>query len=277
MELRVFRIILLFTIAGSLSGCSAGLNRPNQTDYQPDLSGFWETVWVSPEDPSWPIIDVLCQGLCTDIQHNYLQSLIEDPANDDRELRDLFEQSEIYYAEQLADQLTVAGRHQQDIYDPSQDAALDCNPDGDGLHHQVLAPPPILIEHSDNYVTFRYEYWNAVRTIYLDGRNHPGDGDHSRLGHSTGRYEGSDLIVETTNLLPMDVWLLGGTGNIMVSADTIFTERYSRSDDGNRLELEWSIIDATNLREPLVGLTSYRLVVDGELDEWDCEAITGEY
>jgi hypothetical protein len=43
---------------------------------------------------------------------------------------------------------------------------------------------------------------NRLRRIYTDGRPHPDDPDPSFHGHSTGRWEGSTLVVDTVGVMP---------------------------------------------------------------------------
>jgi hypothetical protein len=56
---------------------------------------------------------------------------------------------------------------------------------------QILQTPDL--------VTIRHEMMHDVRTIYLDGRPHPGPGVQWLAGHSVGRWEGQTLVVDTTN------------------------------------------------------------------------------
>ena len=241
----------------------------------PELTGVWKTRFVSASDPNWRIVDLTCSFDCSRAEYNYLEALLHDPANDNRPLIELSEQAQKYSLDHLADVLTPEAKLQQENYNPAEHPALDCSPDGDGLHHQIIAPVPFQIEQRPDKVIIRYEYWNAVRTVYTDGRGHPSDAEQSRLGHSIGRYEGSDLVVETVNMIPVSVDLIGG--HVTASQDAIFIERYTPSDDGNRLDLEWTIVDPVNFREPYSGVRSYLLAPDWELDEFVCEAITGEF
>ena len=58
------------------------------------------------------------------------------------------------------------------------------------------------IVQSPSAVTIYQEYGHhggAYRTIHLDGRPHPPAHVRQWLGHSTGRWEGNTLVVETTN------------------------------------------------------------------------------
>jgi hypothetical protein len=40
----------------------------------------------------------------------------------------------------------------------------------------------------------------AVRRVYMDGRDHPSNGTPSWMGHSIGRYDGDTLVVDTIGL-----------------------------------------------------------------------------
>jgi hypothetical protein len=62
----------------------------------------------------------------------------------------------------------------------------------------------------------------AYRVVYLDGRSHPPSTVREWLGHSTGRWEGDTLVVETTNFTTHTSFQ--GT-----SEDLRLTERYTRA------------------------------------------------
>ena len=243
---------------------------------RPDLEGVWKSTYVSLEDSRWRIEDLACRGRCTLAQFEYLQLLLRDPANDTRSVKELYYESESYSEDYVMGLLTPLAIVKMGEYDPAEGGALDCNPEGDGWRHQVTAPPPIEIVQLDDRVIIRYEYWNAERTVYLDGRTHPEGGPPTRLGHSIGWYEGPVLVIETKNLAPGDL-NLPRDGGLLLSDDITAMERYSRSEDGERLDLVWSIIDPAYFSEPLQGQKSSLLEPDWELDEFVCEAITGEY
>ena len=248
-----------------------------QADTRPDLNGVWVTVLVSFDDPRWRIADLVCARTgCSVEGYGYLQSLLDDPASAGRTTKQLVTDMEAYQQQVNEQILTPAARKSQAEFDPSQEAALDCKPDGDGLRHQVLAPLPLQIEQHDDRVILRYEYWNAVRTIYLGHDGHPPDGESSRLGHSVGRYEGSTLVVETTQLLP-SMTGIPGEGPVMLSADATAIERYTLTDEGQGLDLALEIVDPVNFTRPYQNYRRMLLAPDWELDHFECEAITGEF
>ena len=169
---------------------------------RPDLDGVWKSTYVSLDDPRWRIEDLACRSSCSVAGFEYLQTLLLDPKNDERTVSELIADMQAYNETHLAELLTAAARKQQAQYDPADDPAVDCNPDGDGWRHQFTAPPPFKIEQYVDKVIIRYEYWNAVRTVYMGGRGHPPNESPSRLGHSIGWYEGATLVVETAAIIP---------------------------------------------------------------------------
>ena len=96
-----------------------------------------------------------------------------------------------------------------------------------------------IVQGTDQVLMVR-ENPGLPRTIYVDGRAHP---DLSRLapnavGHSTGRYEGGALVIDTIGL---------ATGNVTAGGwrtpDTRLIERYRVSADGQRLSITYTWTD----------------------------------
>ena len=264
----IVRFILLSTCAGAGYATAAE---------SPAISGVWSNALLTPDDERWRIEDLACaRSGCSLLGFKYLQSLLQDPANDDRTVKELFYRMREYEREQNKDLLTPVAMEKQAQYDPVQGAALDCTPEGDSLRHQILAPVPMQIEQYQDRVIFRYEYWNAVRTVYLDGRAYPPGAPPTRLGHSIGYYEGNTLVVETTHVIPNLTGVPGG-GALAPDRDARFVERYTYHADNGRLDLELAIIDPVHFRKPYQNQRSFLSAPDWELEEFVCEAITGEY
>ncbi len=76
-------------------------------------------------------------------------------------------------------------------------------------------------------VSITYEMVHDTRVIYTDGRPHLSRAIHQYLGDSRGRWEGDDLVVETTNLTDKTAIGLNGNGN-RHSAQMKITERFRR-------------------------------------------------
>ena len=68
------------------------------------------------------------------------------------------------------------------------------------------------IVQAPGLVAISYEMIHDTRVIYTDGRAHPGDGIRQYLGTSRGRWEGDELVVETTSLTDQTSIGLNGNG-----------------------------------------------------------------
>jgi hypothetical protein len=111
-----------------------------------------------------------------------------------------------------------------------------CTPEGTGgsaINHNSSAM--FLLQSADQVLMVREG--PGSRRFYLDGRAHP---DLARFtpslyGHSTGRYEGQALIVETVGLSVGNV-----PGGGKRRPETRLTERMERSADGQRLRITYT-------------------------------------
>ncbi len=89
--------------------------------------------------------------------------------------------------------------------------------------------------------------YEQTRTIYMDGRPHPGpNAAHTWMGFSTGRYDGDMLIVETTHL--KQGWVR--RNGLPMSDRAKLTEYFVRF--GDILTMTTVLEDPVYLTEPLV-------------------------
>lgn len=58
------------------------------------------------------------------------------------------------------------------------------------------------ITQTDDTITLQYGQFDFVRTIHLDMDEHPADIAPSRAGHSIGRWDGDELVVDTVGFAP---------------------------------------------------------------------------
>jgi len=83
------------------------------------------------------------------------------------------------------------------------------------------------IVQAPGMVAISYEMIHDTRVFYTDGRPHVGQGIRQYLGDSRARWEGEELVVETTNLT--DKTSIGPNGNgLRHSAQMKITERFKR-------------------------------------------------
>ncbi len=242
---------------------------------RPTFSGVWESPTISLDDERWAIQDVACRNGCSEVSYEYFRDLLADPANDSISVFDLYNDTQEFNRNYVASLTRPTTMQSWANYDAANDAALDCTPQGDGLQHQIAAPPAIKFERFEDRIQITYEYWNAVRTIYLDDRSLPADLESSRLGYSLGHIDGNTLVVNTYALTPSQISLMGN--KFYLSEGAQFSERYELTEDGERMNILWSVIDPVNLRGPYTGQMSWLAAPGWELDIWSCDAITGEY
>jgi hypothetical protein len=121
------------------------------------------------------------------------------------------------------------------------EAALKWKPEDDmtisnackapSIVYATQGPFPMEIHQGTEFIIFKMEYYDMVRIVFMDGRKPPADAPHSKTGYSTGRWEGSTLVVETSHLAPATI-----TNNGLEHSDKIrVIERFRLSNDGKTL------------------------------------------
>lgn len=153
-----------------------------------------------------------------------------------------------------------------DNRDPIDDPKLECKPPTvssamSGIH-------AIAIDQSGDDVILFAEAFDIVRTVYMNGREHPGaEFPRSHLGHSIGRYEGDTLVVDTTHLTAG--WSIG-PGGPPHSDQLHVVERYRVINDGKLLEQSVTVTDPLTLTQPVTYTQHERRAPFDELVPYDC-------
>jgi hypothetical protein len=88
---------------------------------------------------------------------------------------------------------------------------------------------------------------NEIRIIYLDGRKHTPADEVVRTfgGESIGRWEGSELVVDTLYFPGHHHWMDQGGASVPISDDAHMIERYRMIKDGV-FEVEYTMTDPKN-------------------------------
>jgi len=98
--------------------------------------------------------------------------------------------------------------------------------------YAIQGPFPFEIYQTPTLIVFKYEYFDQVRLIFMDGRGHPpADAPHSKVGHSVGHWDGDELVVDTTHLAPATITNNG----LDHSANVHMVERYKLGAGGKTL------------------------------------------
>ncbi|MES2625222.1 MAG: hypothetical protein V4628_08080 [Pseudomonadota bacterium] len=213
------------------------------------FTGIWSGFLTTQDHEYWAVEDSTCFAGCPKAAREFLTSLIDDPANDERPLGELNAQANVFMRDELTGISTPAGVEMQMSPQVAEEHIMTCHPYG--YARQITNPLPVQFTLQGNELHIHYEEWNQDRTVYLDGRSFPAEIAATPLGYSIGRIDGDELVIETRGIAS-DIYnaFLSGGG---YSAETIGTEHYTIvSGDPNVLQLEVTIQDRVTLTKPYV-------------------------
>ncbi len=66
--------------------------------------------------------------------------------------------------------------------------------------YAMQGPFPMEVIQGTEFMLIKLEYFDMMRVVFLDGRKADANTPDSKLGFSTGRWEGDTLVVETSHL-----------------------------------------------------------------------------
>jgi len=119
-----------------------------------------------------------------------------------------------------------------------------------------------IVQSRDVLLTI-FEDVPGYRQVYLDGRAHPKDPNPTWLGHSTGKWEGDTLVIDTLGFNEGWIGFNPSTEKLHV------TERYRRRDLG-RLDIKIEVADPGAYARPWTINTTWELDPKAELLEYVC-------
>lgn len=139
-----------------------------------------------------------------------------------------------------------------------------CKPTGIPLLNAIVLPYKIV--QTPDLVVILYEENTIFRQIFLDGREPVEDPLPRWMGYSTGRWDGAELVVETTGLTDeswLDVMGHPHSGSLRL------IERFRRPDAGH-LEIETTIDDPGAYAQPVTYTVTATALSDDDLLEYFC-------
>jgi hypothetical protein len=149
---------------------------------------------------------------------------------------------------------------------PLNDPTADCVPPG--MPRVMNMVYPMEIFQKPGQVAIFAEWQSQVRRIYTDGRGHPADADRSYNGHSIGRWEGRELVAETTLLRGGMMLTQNGLG---LSEDLKVIERF-RQPDPDTLTITITLEDPQALKTPWTVTKTFKRAPKGfEIMEYVCQ------
>jgi hypothetical protein len=143
-----------------------------------------------------------------------------------------------------------------------------CKPSGGP--RQFLTPYGVeILEISDLQQIFIFDLGgpHTYRTIYMDGRAHPKELVPSYYGHSTGRWEGDTLVVDTVGF--NDRFWLDRQG-VPTTEKLHLTEKLTRT-DYNTIKYEVTVDDPGAYTKPWTSGFNLRWTPNSELFEYICQ------
>lgn len=146
----------------------------------------------------------------------------------------------------------------------TDDLVYKCYPPG--TPRIYLHPFPMEIIPLADRVLMIFEYDHLVRQIYTDGREHRTDLAPSWMGDSIGHWEGSALVVESTNFNDQ-TWI--DRTAVPHSEEMRLIERIYLNDK-NQLQVDMRVEDPKALAKPWEFSRYYRKT-DWTIDELMCE------
>lgn len=272
------RRLALCVLAGSLTTFACSVDAPPPTAAPaaaapPDFTGIWSGSFTTQKHELWQVEDLTaCFAGCTPTSRAFLAGLLDDPANEQRSVQELWNQSIGFMRQELAAKSTDAGLALQEANTEANDETILCKPYG--LVRAAVNPLPIEIRRVGADLVIVYEEWNQSRTIHMDGSALPAGLAPTRLGYSVGRYEGDALVVETA-ALSGDIYYSFQSGGAYSDQATVL-ERYHLEDDPRRLVLEMTVTDPVTLREKHVIAKTWLQTPDVQLLTDSCGDIPGK-
>ena len=125
------------------------------------------------------------------------------------------------------------------------------------------------LNETEEILHIRSEYFDEERSIYLDGRGHPGGNERFATGHSIGRWEGDTLVIDTANFTdhrsPYQIGVPSGPQKHVI-------ERYQLIENGTRMAAEFMLEDPEYIAEPFTHSRELMFSPHEQMYRHNCDA-----
>lgn len=147
--------------------------------------------------------------------------------------------------------LTEAGKAAAAAYHPLSSENPESTCVGRPTPSALVSARGYLLEFdlsaAEQKILIRSEWFNELRTIWMDGRPHPDASVTLVTGHSIGHWEDDTLVIDTRNFddhrSPYQIGVPSGSQKHVV-------ERYRLNDDGTSMRAEFMLEDPEFIAEP---------------------------
>lgn len=170
-------------------------------------------------------------------------------------------------------QLSAAAKAEVEAYDFSKELSREFACTQPSVAFYMQAPFPMEIYQDSKLIVFKMEYYDMVRVIFLDGREHPpADAPHSKNGHSIGHWEDDELVVDTTHIASA-TFMNNGFSH---SDNLHMTERFRLSADGQTLYATQVYEDPEVFQGLAARLMAWRSMPGEYVYPYECDPAFGE-
>ncbi len=159
-------------------------------------------------------------------------------------------------------------------------AAYDENSEENPELRCIGRPTPAMIVYTDLYpmefefddaeqtIAIRGQFMDQRRVVYMDGRSHPPATERFHEGHSVGRWEGDTLVVDTRNFADHRSPYQNG---IPSGAQKHVVERYTLTDDGKGMNVEFMLEDPEYIAEPMRYTWTLTYTPQADMSPFNCD------
>jgi len=171
--------------------------------------------------------------------------------------------------------LNDAGVRARASFNPAINSSSECIPSN--LPSLLMIPYVYEISRNGETINIFHEYAKIRRPVIL-GSTESNVTDPS-FGRRSGRFENDTLIIESRDFPALSAGLASGwepNGNgadIPSSEQKSIVERYTVSEDGSQLQVQYTVTDPAYLTEAYTGtVTWHRMPDDAPIYEFNCDA-----
>lgn len=164
--------------------------------------------------------------------------------------------------------LTDRAREAKEAWDPAEDTALQCIPQG--MPGAMDNPYPIEFIDQGEQIILRLEEWDGIRTIHLNSESGL-ESSESPMGYSIGHWEDTTLIIQTMDI----AWSYFDDLGTPLSRDAVVMERFTQHPNGRALIWDAEITDPENFTEPVQMHVEWQYLPGQEIKPFDCALIEG--
>ena len=162
-------------------------------------------------------------------------------------------------------QVTDAARQAALAFDPLKDNATAGECVEKSMPLVMANPYPREFVDQGQYILFRLEENDTVRTVHMGSDRSGANEPASPLGYSVGRWEGDTLVVTTTKVFKGQF-----ARGISLNESLEIVERFTPSDDGSRLDLSMILTDPAAFAEPMVLEQQWHYLPNVAVEPYEC-------